>query len=60
MKAGLKMLGSCCRYVALKILRSFIDLVMRLFQRAGTVNQILQFTLSGMKRLKNFYQMEIN
>jgi len=59
MKAGLKTVGSRCRYAAFEVLRSFVDLVVRLAQRVKTVDEILRHTLSDLKELKTLYQMEI-
>jgi SRSO17 transposase len=59
MKASLKTVGSRCRYAAMDVLRSFIDLVVKLTQKARTADEILRYTLSDLKELKTLYQMEI-
>jgi len=58
-KAGLKTVGSKCRYAALEVLKSFIDLVVKLTQKVKTADEILQLTLSDWKGLKTMCQMEI-
>lgn len=58
-KTSLKTVGSRCRYAALEILKSFIDLVVRLAQKVKTADEILRYTLSDLKELKTLYQMEI-
>jgi len=58
-KSGFETVGSTCRYAAIEILRSFIDLVMRLAPKLKTADEILKYTLSNLKELKLLYQMEI-
>lgn len=58
-KAGLKTVGSRCRYAFAEVLKSFIQLVMKMAEKLPTPEEILQFTLSDMKGLKTMYQMEI-
>jgi len=60
MGTGLKTVGSRCRYAAFEVLRSFVDLVVRLAQRVKTVDEILRHTLSDLKELKVLYQMEMD
>ena len=58
-KTSLKTVGSRCRYATLEILKSFVDLVVRLAQKVKTPDEILRHTLSNLKELKTLYQMEI-
>jgi SRSO17 transposase len=58
-KSGFETVGSTCRYAAIEILRSFIDLVMRLARKLKTADEILKYTISNLKELKRLYQMEI-
>jgi hypothetical protein len=58
-KAGLKTVGSKCRYAMVEVLKSFIQLVMKLAEKIPTPDEILQLTLSDWKGLKTMYQMEI-
>lgn len=58
-KAGLATVGSRCRYAAMEILRSFIQLVVKLARKVGNPDEILKLTLSDLKGLKTLYQMEI-
>jgi len=58
-KASLKTVGSRCRYAALEVLKSFIQLVMKLAEKIPTPEEILKITLSDWKGLKTMYQMEI-
>ncbi len=58
-KTSLRTVGSRCRYAAVEILRSFIQLIMKLAEKLPTPDEILQLTLSDMKGLKTIYQMEI-
>jgi SRSO17 transposase len=57
-KGGFDTVGSTCRYAALEVLRSFVDLVMKLACRLKTADQILKYALSDMKGMKMLYQME--
>lgn len=58
-KSSLETVGSTCRYAALEILRSFINLVLKLAEKAKTVDEILKYTLSNLKEIKTLYQMEL-
>jgi len=58
-KVGFETVGSTCRYAATEVLRSFIDLVMRLAQKLKTADEILKYTLSNLKELKKLDQIEI-
>lgn len=58
-KSGFETVGSTCRHAAIEILRSFIDLVMRLARKLKTADEILKYTISNLKELKRVYQMEI-
>ena len=58
-KGGFRTAGSTCRYAALEVLRSFVDLVMRLAPKLKTADKILKYTLSDQKGIKMLYQMEI-
>ena len=58
-KGGVKTVGSTCRYAATEVLRSFIDLVMKLAQKVKTADEILKYTLSNLKELRNLHQMEV-
>ena len=51
-KASLKTVGSKCRYAALEILKSFIQLVMKLAEKLPTPEEILKLTLTDWKGLK--------
>jgi SRSO17 transposase len=59
-KSGLETVGSTCRYAALEILRSFINLVLKLAEKAKTADEILKYTLSDLKEIKTLYQMELS
>ena len=59
MKAGIATVGSRCRYAAVEVLRSLIELVVELTRKVRTPDEILQLTLSDLKCLKTLYQMEI-
>ena len=58
-KGGVKTVGSTCRYAATEVLRSFIDLVMKLAQKVKTADEILKYALSNLKELRNLHQMEV-
>jgi hypothetical protein len=58
-KGGVKTVGSTCRYAGLEVLRSFIGLVMKLAQTVKTADEILKYTLSNLKELRNLHQMEV-
>lgn len=58
-KVGFETVGSTCRYAATEVLRSFIDLVMRLARKLKTVDEIFKYTLSNLKELKKLDQIEI-
>lgn len=58
-KASLKTVGSRCRYAAVEVLKSFIQLVMKAAEKLPTPEEILKLTLSDWKGLKTMYQMEI-
>ena len=58
-KSGFETVGSTCRYAATEVLRSFIDLVMRLAQKLKTADDILKYSLSNLKEIKKLYQMDI-
>ncbi len=58
-KSDLETVGSTCRYAALEILRSFINLVLKLAEKAKTADEILKYTLSDLKEIKTLYQMEL-
>ena len=59
MKTSLETVGSKCRYASMEVLKSFVDLVVKLAQKAKTTDQILRYTVSDLKELKTLYQMEI-
>lgn len=59
MKAGLATVGSRCRYAAMEVLKSFIELVVEIVRKVGNPDEILKLTLSDLKGLKTLYQMEI-
>lgn len=58
-KGGVETVGSTCRYAGLEVLRSFIKLVMKLAQTVKTADEILKYTLSNLKELRNLHQMEV-
>jgi SRSO17 transposase len=58
-KSDLKTVGSTCRYATLEILKSFINLVLKLAKKAKTADEILKYTLSDLKEIKTLYQMEL-
>ena len=58
MGRGLTTVGSRCRHAAREVLKTFIDLVVRLVQKVKTADQILRYMLSDLKELKTLYQME--
>lgn len=59
MRAGLATVGSRCRYAAMEVLRSFVELVAKFAQKVRNPDEILKLTLSDLKGLKTLYQMEI-
>ena len=58
-EVSLKTVGSKCRHAAMEVLKSFIELVMRLAQKVRTADEILRYALSDLRELKTLYQMEI-
>lgn len=58
-KAGLATVGSRCRYAAMEVLKSFIELVVKLARKVTNPEEILKLTTSDIKGLKTLYQMEI-
>jgi SRSO17 transposase len=58
-EVSLKTVGSRCRHAALEVLRSFIELVVRLARKVRTADEILSYALSDLRELKTLYQMEI-
>jgi len=53
-KAGLATVGSRCRYAAMEVLKSFIELVMELARKVRTPDEILRLTLLDLKGLKTY------
>ena len=51
-KAGLATVGSRCRYAAMEVLKSFIELVVELARKVRTPEEILKITTSDIKDLK--------
>jgi hypothetical protein len=58
-EVSLKTVGSKCRHAMMEVLRSFIELVVRLAQKVRTADEILRYALSDLRELKTLYQMEI-
>jgi len=58
MERGLKTVGSRCRHATMEIIKTFIDLIIKLAQKVRTADEILRYTLSDLKELKTLYQME--
>lgn len=58
-KSSLETVGSTCRYAALEVLRSFINLVLKLAEKAKTADEILKYALSNLKEIKTLYPMEL-
>lgn len=59
MTASLATVGSRCRYAAMEVLRSFIELVVKIARKVRNPDEILKLTTSDIKGLKTLYQMEI-
>jgi len=43
----------------MEVLKSLIDLIIRLAQKVKKADEILRYTLSNLKELKTLYQMEV-
>ena len=56
---GLATVGSKCRYAAMEVLKSFIELVVKLARKVKNPEEILKMTTSDIKGLKTLYKMEI-
>jgi len=54
-KMGLATVGSRCRYAAMEVLKSFIELVVKLARKVRIPDEILKLTLSDLKSLKTLY-----
>jgi SRSO17 transposase len=54
MKAGLASVGSRCRYAAMEVLKSFIELVVNLARKIRNPEEILKLTTSDLKGLKPY------
>ena len=56
---SLATVGSKCRYAAMEVLKSFIELVVKLARKVKNPEEILKMTTPDIKGLKTLYKMEI-